>query len=190
MKNYTKEWDRYCSINNKYNISRGLNEHDLNCLLHYASEFLSNSVYVEIGVSEGSSISAMAGFRPDINCYGVEIEGIEKSSNVIKQEGLDNVTLIHGGSADICKTWDKEIDMMFIDGDHNSPQVFLDVIGWFPYIRSNGVILFHDYETGKFGRQYDVCDLSKVFKNHNRFKTYIPSEDDCISSSMMIVTKL
>lgn len=190
MKNYNKEQEIYDNINQKYDRSRGFIDRDLDVLLDNLEKVSENGNYVEIGVCEGSSITAAAMFRPDVNCYGIEIHSIDKALEIIKEEKLNNIELIQGDSAEVCKTWNKDIDMLFIDGGHDTPEVFLDVIGWFPHVKNGCKILLHDYEPDEPGTRFDVGQLGKVFIGHNKFKTYHPAIEDGISSSMFIVTKL
>ena len=93
-----------------------------------------------------------------------------------KQEKLfmkDNVTFIKGLFDDVAKTWDKKIDILHIDGDHAYESVKHDYETWSPFLKENGVILFHDtcveelnghhYGVKKF---FEELDLPKVTFTH------------------------
>jgi len=47
-------------------------------------------------------------------------------------------------SNEIAKTWKKRIDILFIDGNHIYRQVLLDYKTFAPFVRKNGLIIFHD----------------------------------------------
>ena len=185
-------WENYCYLIEKYRLSRGFaSEWDLAILMEYVAKIPEQGVYVEIGVSEGSSILSVAKERPDVDCIGIEIEGqYVKGLNAAQQEDIKNITMVHGDSTDICRSWHKEVDMMFIDGDHYMPQVFLDVIGWLPFIKKDGYMLFHDFEKLEQSPLFHVHLLGKIFRGHGRYITRIPSMEENMSTSMMIVQKI
>lgn len=67
----------------------------------------------------------------------------------------------------------KDIDVLFIDGDHTPTSVVTDFVYWSRFVTRSGIILFHDYnesETGKgvkrairFIRDYtDLVELARV----------------------------
>jgi hypothetical protein len=85
----------------------------------------------------------------------------------------DNVTFIKGLFDDVAKTWDKQIDILHIDGDHAYESVKHDYETWSPFLKENGVILFHDTCIEKLnGNHYGVkkffeeLDLPKVTFTH------------------------
>ena len=47
-------------------------------------------------------------------------------------------------SYNVAKTWDRKIDMLFIDGDHRYEAVKKDYTDWAGFVTSQGVIAFHD----------------------------------------------
>lgn len=188
-KEFPKQHSFYNEINGKYNLSHGLYSEDLYTLLTCAEQLKSGSNYVEIGVADGSSILAVSLFRPDINCYGVEINPTTKAEQVIKDMNIKNINLLLGrGAEDVCKEWNREIDLLFIDGEHYVFNIVWDILGWMPYVKKNGPILFHDYE-GKEGPKFEVGRVLEVIRNHPKYNLYIPSIDDNISTSMAVLTK-
>ena len=123
-------------------------------LMHYVDELKSGDTYVEIGTSEGYSLLMVAGFRPDINCYGIEInsDATRLIKDMAEELNFKNVNLITGDSMEACKEWDKKIDLLFIDGDHMFPQIFYDFVGWYPFVETGKKILFHDFEKWQEGK--------------------------------------
>lgn len=175
-------------------MSRGLTPEDLKILMNFVDELKPGSNYVELGVAEGSSMIAVSTLRPDVNCYGIEINqvAIGMAISTISDLKIKNIEIINGDSMEVCKNWNKEIDLLFIDGDHMFPQIFYDFIGWYPHVKSGSNILMHDFERreeGKYVGKHDVGMACDVFRGHKKFNTYIPSIDDMISSSMVAVTK-
>jgi len=189
-KQYPKEWDYYNYICKEYDVAKGLYDEDLYAILSEAEKLPPNANYVEVGVSHGSSLISVAHFRPDINCYGIELAtDIRNGHRAIEKEGIKNIELFLGrGSEEVCKQWDREIDLLFIDGEHYFPYIFWDFCGWSPYVKQGSKILFHDYENAG-GPKFSVREALQVFKNHQRYEFTSLSEDYVISSSVAILTK-
>lgn len=61
-----------------------------------------------------------------------------------KQNSLQQWALHDDYSYNVAKTWSEPIDMIFIDGDHNYDAVKKDFENWFPFVKKDGFILFHD----------------------------------------------
>jgi predicted O-methyltransferase YrrM len=41
----------------------------------------------------------------------------------------------------------QSIDLLFIDGDHSEKAVQNDLDAWFPFVKSEGIVLFHDFSS-------------------------------------------
>lgn len=186
MQDYKEQIEYYNQMLEKHNLGMGLNKEDLIILLQQVEKIPTGGNYVEIGVSDGSSIMIVAHFRPDVQCYGVEILDNSRLKLFIESINTGNINLILGkGSEEICKIWDKNIDLLFIDGEHLFPNVFWDYVGWRPFVR--GPILFHDYEN-QYGEKFHVRQALQVFKNHPRYNFWSASEHG-IGSSMAIINE-
>ena len=187
---YTKEIEEYGIRNAKYNISRGQGAEDLVVLLSYVDQLPYGATYVETGFCDGSAIMAVALHRPDLQCYGIDIQ---ESGNYPKAKadlGFPNITFIHGDSTDIAKTWDKPIDLLFIDtGRHMFPQIFYDFAGWYPFVRPQAPILWHDYGEGLAEGDFEVGKAFNIFRDNPIYKTFIPVRDIGLQSSIAIITK-
>lgn len=190
MKQYIRENERYKEMCRKHQMSPGMFGHeDLDCLLTYAEKIPGGGVYAEIGIANGSSLMAVAQFRPDVQCFGIEVNKLCKADKNIIKEGLENVIIMFGKSEEVCKTWEKDIDMLFIDGDHYFPYIYWDIVGWMPFVKREGYILFHDYEKPEEAR-YDVGKAVQVFRNHPKYECKIPSIDEVISTSMAVIRRV
>jgi len=118
-------------------------------------------VIVDLGVDFGYSTFCFA--LPNIGTvYGIDsFEGDSMtgfhhhSYGPAKQKKeeleLDNITFIKGYFDDVAKTWDKEIDILHIDGFHTYKAVKNDYDTWSKFVKNDGVILFHDTEVESFG---------------------------------------
>jgi len=60
---------------------------------------------------------------------------------------------LHGTSKDVVGYFrDEELDCVFIDGDHSTKGVVIDLKLWVPKVRNGGLILGHDWD-GIWGKQ-------------------------------------
>ena len=128
---------------------------------------------VDLGVDYGYSTFCFA--LPGIgHVYGIDsFEGDEHAGVketyefVLKKKDeleLDNVTFIKGFFDDVVKTWNKQIDVLHIDGLHTYEAVKNDFEKWTPFLKENGVILMHDTMVDGFG-------VKDFFKEINLPKT-------------------
>lgn len=117
-----------------------------------------HAVIVEIGSFKGRStvsfgygcvgtekhIYAIDLFEGDGKDYGQgEFQKIFQAN--VDQCGLTQyVTSIKMHSMEVAKTWDKEIDILFIDGSHEYEDVKADFHAFYPHVKKNGIIAFHD----------------------------------------------
>jgi hypothetical protein len=190
IEKYREQLIKHNSIDIIKPIARGLGPEDAMILMHYVDELKSGDTYVEIGTSEGYSLLMVAGFRPDINCYGIEInsDATRLIKDMAEELNFKNVNLITGDSMEACKEWDKKIDLLFIDGDHMFPQIFYDFVGWYPFVETGKKILFHDFEKWQEGK-FQIGLAARVFQGHNKYNFYSAALNDGISSSIIKIIK-
>ena len=111
-------------------------------------------VTVELGVDYGYSSFLMALCQESpvygVDCFDVSVHGPREDDDynfvmsVKEKLGLDNLEIIKGYFDDVAKTWDKEIDLLHIDGLHDYDNCKNDCYTWAPFVKEEGVILFHD----------------------------------------------
>jgi predicted O-methyltransferase YrrM len=111
-------------------------------------------VTVELGVDYGYSSFLMALCQENsvygIDCFDVSVHGPREDDDynfvmsVKEKLKLDNLEIIKGYFDDVVKTWDKEIDLLHIDGLHDYDNCKNDCDTWAPLLKEDGVILFHD----------------------------------------------
>lgn len=111
-------------------------------------------VIVEIGAHRGRSAAFMASglqhSKTKGMIYSVDLWKDEKHLEAYKKNmialGLPHYTEpIKGSSKEVVETWDKEIDFLFIDGNHSFAHCKQDFELWIPFVKRGGLIAFHDY---------------------------------------------
>jgi predicted O-methyltransferase YrrM len=128
------------------------------------SEIENYSVFVELGVWKGHSISFLADALRNKNkkIYAVDIfEDWDKNKDV--QEEVKHISEIYNTVLKKTNTrhlitdiksisWeaanlfeDNSVDFVFIDADHSYESVKKDIKNWLPKIKKNGIIAGHDF---------------------------------------------
>lgn len=114
---------------------------------------------VNIGAGSGTSGLAFLESREDLLLYTIDIQ-VEDSPfgclyaelQVCKAAGYDlgeRWYQVYGDSKEVAKNWWGEIDLVFIDGDHEYEGCAGDILGWLPHIRPGGIMAVHDYKKGE-----------------------------------------
>lgn len=143
-------------------------------LLVLASTLKPNSTIVEIGSFKGRStacfilgsnrttkifsIDTFEGNSKDFT-EGVQFTGSsffnEFTQNIKKIKGNSKVKPLIGLSSNIGSKWNKQIDLLFIDGSHTYEDVKKDFELFYPWVKPGGLILLHDVDP-VFGGVYKV----------------------------------
>lgn len=65
----------------------------------------------------------------------------------IRRYGLDRMVKIHkGDSIKVSQSFaDKSLDFLFVDGDHGGSYIEREFRSWYPKLKSNSIVAFHDY---------------------------------------------
>jgi UDP-glucose 4-epimerase len=126
------------------------------------------STIVDLGVDFGFSTFCFA--YPNIgDVYGVDWfidnneseyrdtynQVLEKYEELKKEHSISKIEFIKSDFNELAKTWDKQIDMLHIDGLHTFEAVKNDFETWKKFTHEKSIILFHDIEcfpndVGKF----------------------------------------
>jgi predicted O-methyltransferase YrrM len=139
-----------------------------------------NAVIVEIGSFKGrSSVSFGFGcvgsgkhvysidlFEGDGGDYGDTDFQMVFEQNVRRCALRHYITPIRSHSLSVAKTWDKPIDILFIDGSHEYQDVKADFEAFSPFVRKGGIIALHDIKgkwTGviKFWSEIQAMNILK-----------------------------
>ncbi len=113
-------------------------------LLEYVSK-IEPKVIVEIGVDKGYSMDVWSeAFNPDV------LVGVDNNLAALSTPAGKGL-VIEGDSHDeetfknvVAALGDREIDFLFIDGDHHYDSVKLDYQNYGQLVRKGGIIAFHD----------------------------------------------
>jgi len=116
-------------------------------------------VCVNIGAGPGTSSLAILETRPDLTptFYTVDIStggplgGLQNEVNAFNNAGLTVPNQVLGDSKEVGKTWNKQIDYLFIDGDHSWDGAKGDIDAWFPHLKPGAIVAFHDYDSVNWG---------------------------------------
>ncbi|MHB8638633.1 MAG: class I SAM-dependent methyltransferase [Candidatus Acidiferrales bacterium] len=66
-------------------------------------------------------------------------------SRNVERCGLSKyVQPVVGLSSEVAKTWNRPIDLLFIDGSHRYEDVLMDFEGFSPHVVPGGIVAFHD----------------------------------------------
>ncbi len=126
---------------------------------------------VEIGVYEGASAVALVdllgheaelhlidpyGSHPDAlpGGWGASEWATRRTvARAIRHGGRDTPTVRwHVAlSHDVAASWDAQVDVVFIDGDHSEQGCELDWSAWNPFVVPGGRVVFHDARAGERG---------------------------------------
>lgn len=133
---------------------------------HFAEtivKFYENPTVVELGVDYGFSTFSFSNGLKDLpgRVYGIDwFKGDRHTgsrdtykfvNDLIEKHGITNIQIIKGRFEDVCKTWNKPIDILHIDGFHTFEAVSQDFNNWYPFLNPDGVVLFHDTAIKHFG---------------------------------------
>ena len=114
---------------------------------------------VEIGSYIGASANFLAaaaqeiGGEPVVHCVDTwhnegMSEGLRDTWPEFQTNTLRYASLIiphRGHSVDVGSTFDEQIDLLFLDGDHSYEGCRADVLAWLPHLKPGGVVVMHDY---------------------------------------------
>jgi predicted O-methyltransferase YrrM len=113
-------------------------------------------VIVEIGVFEGASAAELRQvMHPDGELVLVDPFHLNRlpgplrfgpriARRTVEAVERGRVTWIEEFSVPAAESWDRPIDMLFIDGDHSVDASRADWEAWTPWVRPGGVVAVHD----------------------------------------------
>ena len=157
---------------------------------------------VEIGIAEGASALELRRVA-DPNATIYLIDPFLKTKNfpyinftrLVAHRYVDlcrnaNVSWLEDYSFNASKMWQKNIDFLFIDGDHSYDGCLKDWKEWSPFIVENGVVAFHDgriFSGGWTNKDTgSVRVVNELFRSDNNPNWRIIDEVD----SLVVVQRL
>jgi Methyltransferase domain len=153
-----EDWERCAEVSRKFSGHYSLIESQQMLVYWYAKQLPPGSVALEIGVCNGKTAAVLAycakagGFE----AHGIDAFILENSPGQIRatmteaelpynlHHGLSNAHTIGRGLEEV--PWDRPVDLLLIDGNHNDPWVSADCAKWLPFLKSGSIALFHDYD--------------------------------------------
>jgi hypothetical protein len=109
-------------------------------------------VYVNIGAGAGTSSLGVREARPDMRMFTVDISpsgpygGLENERNAFAPYPEWTLPTQILGDSKTCEWTFGPIDFLFIDGDHSYAGCKGDMDHWIPFVKSGGIVAWHDYE--------------------------------------------
>jgi len=116
---------------------------------------LKPKLILEVGACTGGMAWALSKLLPkDGKIVTIDIQQHPLLDNVLNSD--NKIKFIQGYSQDpttvnqVKEEFDNNIDILFIDGDHSYTGTMKDFELYYPLVRENGVICFHDLATTAF----------------------------------------
>lgn len=132
----------------------------------------SGDIYVEVGVDKGKSLSIINMIAKEgVRIIGVDINHYDEFKEYLKNN--KRVEFILGDSYYVGRNFNQgEVSVLFIDGDHSYEGCKRDIEGWYPKMKKDGVMLFHDCDESSPGVQQAVAEFvnNHTVKEYNIFK--------------------
>ncbi len=153
---------------------------------------------VEVGVFHGVTAANLLALMPDLQLYGVDpwaqypADAEQSRPDHVQQLG-DTKTLYWGLPIALrhlavnANRWhpirlpsvkaarcfeDRELEFVFIDGNHSYETVKADIEAWWPKIRNGGLLIGHDYDPKRFP---GVCRAVDAFAESQQARIVIGS---------------
>jgi len=165
---------------------------DIATLYSYAFIVPKDGTIVEVGSFMGLSAFIMANALIDSNnlsakIYCVDLWNPWQSYNYdvfkknIKNNRIDNfVTDLRGDS--LSRSFEisqKSADLVFIDADHSYDGCYNDLLAYFPKLKSDSVLLGHDYGSKVFKVTEAVTDFIKKYNLEQNFELPFQGSSIC-----------
>lgn len=80
-------------------------------------------------------------------------EGFEYHMRCFIEQG--RVEIISGDSREIGREWNRQIDLLFIDGDHSYSVASADIDNFVPWVKNGGCIFVDDYDIDSVKKAVD-----------------------------------
>lgn len=114
------------------------------------------SVVVDIGTYKGYSATVFSkNIKGDV--YTIDPNKEESAEKLFKAE-YPNIHYIVDTSMNVLSKWNKEAQIIHIDGSHESKDVVDDIMGWKKFLAPGGVMLAHDICNWSYvGRQVNLA---------------------------------
>ncbi len=145
---------------NAWHIFTHLTSQERMMLYHFARHLKAGNIICEIGSYLGASACFLAAGSSEVIGEPVAVhcvdtwdnkgmtEGPKNTWNEFKKNvaGYESLIITHRGkSVDVARDFKKQIDLLFLDGDHSYEGCRSDIESWFPHLKPGGLVIMHDY---------------------------------------------
>ncbi len=146
----------------------------IECLVMCRAASEVKGIIVEIGRAKGGSLALMSIASPLSKIYSIDISN-ENKRTALKtckkyKVSRDRYEMITGDSAVVAEKLNKDVDLLFIDGDHSEEGVYRDLISWVKYVKKGSIIMAHDYYPVKHIRRKEVGPYDAITKYILKYK--------------------
>lgn len=129
--------------------------YDMMVLIPEVRKLNAEDVYVEVGVDKGRSLDiARKVAKKGVKIYGVDLQ---------EDPGVKGTEFIQFDSMVVGIRWEayskKKVSLIHIDGDHSYEGCSRDINAWYPQMKKNGVMLFHDCDETSVGVMRAVTEF-------------------------------
>jgi predicted O-methyltransferase YrrM len=179
-------------MNKEEIIKKGLRPHygisveDADCMFDVLRNMPEKGRLLEMSTGWGTSAKFFALLKPKWTIYTIDVYGLIERK-IIKCQGnrkfnlddirkmiydwkktkIENIIPIIADSQSI--SWELTIDALFIDSDHSYESVKADFEKFYPFVKENGIIMFHDYHVIKEG--FGVYQFINELKENYNIQT-------------------
>ncbi len=142
---------------NLFEIRTHMTERERLFLYQLARSLQHNACIVEMGSYLGASASFLAA---GARVCGGKVHAVDTWTNIGMTEGqrdtyaefMQNIEparqwieVHRGGSVEVAKSFDRQIDLLFVDGDHSYEGARADLEAWLPKMKPRGIVICHDF---------------------------------------------
>lgn len=94
-------------------------------------------------LGEGAAVHCVDTWHNDAMSEGSRDTWNEFHSNTRRHSSA--IVAHRGLSVEVARSFDREVDLLFLDGDHSYEGCRSDVLAWLPRVRRGGVLVLHDF---------------------------------------------
>jgi hypothetical protein len=123
---------------------------ELEFAVMHAMEAPDGAVFLELGSCHGRTLAALAMVADAkggmaIGCDDFRLTGCAKDiEDLMSAHGIKNYKIHTSNTHDL--PWNCPVDLLIVDGGHDEFNVSRDIKKYLPFVKSGGVVMFHDYD--------------------------------------------
>ncbi len=141
-------WEKCLEIAREFKSEYALNEESQKVIFDLAMKLPNNAVIFEVGVANAKTTAVLLCSVKETGAlyYGVDNFSLTKNEKEIREK-LDKLKIPYIVFTNDSRTlgFDKEIDLLLIDGGHDEANVSKDCEQYLPLVKDGGIAIFDDY---------------------------------------------